>query len=340
MKIKPLLPHHTDRLFITDGGLETTLVFHEKIDLPCFAAFTLLKTGDGRALLDRYYRTYLNLALQYGTGFILESPTWRANPAWASQLGYSAEDLVNANRDALGLMHQLREEFERPDTPMIISGCIGPRGDGYKATALMTAREAAAYHGPQIRTYFDAGADLITATTMNYVEEAIGVANAAAALGIPAVISFTTETDGRLPTGQSLGDAIEMVDATAAVPPVYYMINCTHPTHFQDVLPEDASWLERIRGLRANASCRSHAELDESPDLDAGNPRRLAVQYRQLRRKLPNLHILGGCCGTDHRHVEAICRHCLKPVPPRRTPVAVRLHKPKQHPVPEPATAG
>ena len=178
----------------------------------------------------------------------------------------------------------------------------------------MTVQEAADYHGPQIRTYRDAGADLVTAVTLNYVEEAIGVANAAAALEIPAVISFTTETDGKLPTGQTLGDAIEAVDAAASQAPAYYMINCAHPTHLRDALPEDAPWLERIRGLRANASCRSHAELDESPDLDAGNPEELGAQYRQLRRKLTKLQILGGCCGTDHRHVEAICRNCLAPV--------------------------
>jgi len=309
-----LLPHHTDRPFVTDGGLETTLVFHEKIELPCFAAFDLLKTPGGRRTLREYYRTYASLAREYVVGFILESPTWRANPDWAKKLGYTAAALVKANRDAIELMQEVRAEFESPETPVIISGCLGPRGDGYQPSALMTAREAADYHGPQIRTYRDAGADLVTAVTLNYVEEAIGIADAAAALEIPAVISFTTETDGKLPTGQTLGDAIEAVDAAASRAPAYYMINCAHPTHLRDALPEGAPWLERIRGLRANASCRSHAELDESLDLDAGNPEELGGQYRQLRRKLTKLQILGGCCGTDHRHVEAICRNCLAPV--------------------------
>jgi S-methylmethionine-dependent homocysteine/selenocysteine methylase len=308
-----LLPHQTDRPFVTDGGLETTLVFHEKIELPCFAAFDLLKTPDGRETLREYYRTYAKLAREYGAGFILESPTWRANPDWAKKLGYTDAALIEANRDAIALMHEIRAEFETSETPVVISGCVGPRGDGYQPSALMSAREAANYHSPQIRTYRDAGVDLITAVTLNYVEEAIGVADAAAALGIPAVISFTTETDGKLPTGQSLGQAIEIVDAAASVTPAYYMINCAHPTHFRDVLPDAAPWLERIRGLRANASCRSHAELDESPDLDAGNSEELAGQYRNLRQKLSNLHVFGGCCGTDHRHVEAICHTCLAP---------------------------
>ena len=307
------LPHQTDRLFLTDGGIETTLVFQEKIDLPCFAAFILLKHADGRRHLERYYRRYIDLAQRYGTGFVLESPTWRANPDWARKLGYSAAELADANREALRLMHGLRAEFERPTTPILISGCLGPRGDGYKPGALMSAAGAAAYHAPQIRTYVEAGADLVTGVTMNYVGEAVGICNAAAAHGVPAVISFTTETDGRLPTGQTLGEAIETVDATATVPPAYYMINCAHPSHFEHALPADAAWLGRIRGLRANASRRSHAELDESTDLDSGNPAELGADYRRLHDRLPNLQVIGGCCGTDHRHVESMCLHCLAP---------------------------
>ena len=314
MKTKSPLPHQTDRLFLTDGGLETSLIFDYHHELPCFASFPLLKTPAGRATLREYYRTYAGLARDHGVGFILEGPTWRANPDWGKRLGYTDATLAQANRDAMALMHEIRAEFESPDTPVIISGNLGPRGDGYQPSSVMTAREAAAYHGPQIRVLRDTGADLISAFTMNYVEEAIGIADAAAALGIPAVISFTTETDGKLPTGQTLGEAIEMVDAAATEAPAYHMINCAHPTHFHEALPEGAPWLKRIRGLRANASCRSHAELDECTELDAGNPDELGAQYRRLRQKLPHLHILGGCCGTDLRHVEAICRHCIAAV--------------------------
>jgi S-methylmethionine-dependent homocysteine/selenocysteine methylase len=309
--MKTKLPHQTDRPFLTDGGLETTLIFHNQIELPHFAAFDLLKSPAGRATLRDYFRTYAGLARDHGVGFVLEGPTWRANPDWGKKLGYTEATLAQANRDAMALLHEIRDEFETPDTPIIISGCLGPRGDGYQPSSLMTAREAAAYHAAQIRVLRDAGADLISAFTMNYVEEAIGIADAAAALGISAVISFTTETDGKLPSGQTLGEAIQTVDAAATDAPAYYMINCAHPTHLRDALPEGAPWLKRIRGLRANASCRSHAELDESPDLDAGNPGELGEQYRQLLKKLPNLHILGGCCGTDVRHVEAICHSCI-----------------------------
>lgn len=317
MKTTTKLPHQTDRPFLTDGGLETTLIFDQHLELPCFASLDLLKTPAGRATLREYYRTYAALARDHGVGFVLEGPTWRANPDWGKKLGYTEATLAQANRDAMALMQEIHDEFETPDTPIILSGCIGPRGDGYQTSASMTAREAADYHGPQIRVLRDAGADLISAFTLNYVEEATGIANAAAALGIPAVISFTTETDGKLPSGQTLGQAIEMVDAAATEPPAYFMINCAHPTHFRDALPDGAPWLKRIRGLRANASCRSHAELDECTELDAGNPDELGSQYRQLRQKLTNLHILGGCCGTDLRHVEAICHSCIVPTTAR-----------------------
>jgi S-methylmethionine-dependent homocysteine/selenocysteine methylase len=312
MRFQPtLLPHQSPVPFLTDGGLETTLVFHEKLDLPCFAAFPLLKDPTGHRILKQYYRTYARLAVRHGIGFVLESPGWRGNPDWAAKLGYSPTELDRANRDGIRLLHGILSEYETPDSPMVISGNIGPRGDGYRIDSIMTPQQAAAYHSPQIRAYRDAGADLVSAFTLTHMEEALGIVNAAEAFDIPAVISFTLETDGRLPSGQTLREAIESVDARATRPPAYYMINCAHPTHFMAELPAGAPWLERIVGIRANASCRSHAELDESPDLDAGDPAELGRQYRKLREILPRLNVLGGCCGTDHRHLEAICDCCL-----------------------------
>lgn len=308
------LPHRSSIPFITDGGLETTLVFLENLELPCFAAFPLLETEEGRETLLRYYRRYAELAVRFETGFVLESPTWRANPDWAVKLGYSSAALEALKRDAIFLMREIKVEFQTPTTPFIVSGCLGPRGDGYQVGTAMTREQAARYHAPQIRAYRDAGANLVTAATMTYAEEALGIADAAGVLEIPSVISFTVETDGRLPSGQTLREAIALVDAKAASAPAYYMINCAHPTHFAAVLPRGASWLSRIVGLRANASCRSHAELDASPTLDAGNPAELAEQYRQLRELLPRLNVLGGCCGTDYRHIEAICECCLAPL--------------------------
>jgi S-methylmethionine-dependent homocysteine/selenocysteine methylase len=304
--MKTPLPHETDAVFLTDGGLETTLIFQEGIELPHFAAFVLLKTQRGRAALRRYYRRYAELAKKHGAGLVLESPTWRASSDWGTRLGYSRESLIAANRDGIGLMHEIREQFESPRLPVIVSGCIGPRGDGYEPGAVMSAGAATDYHTLQARIYRDAGVDLISGFTINYVNEGLGIANAAALAETPSVISFTLETDGNLPTGESLREAIETVDAKAIAAPAYYMINCAHPTHFERIFDEEGDWVKRIRGIRANASCRSHAELNDSTDLDAGDPDELGFQYASLRAKIPNLNIYGGCCGTDHRHVNAM----------------------------------
>lgn len=305
------LPQLSSHLFLTDGGLETTLIFREGIDLPEFAAFTLLKHYSGYQALQTYFRTYAAIAQTYQVGLILESATWRANPDWGTKLGYSSTDLAEANREAIALLQTIRQEFETEQSPIVISGCLGPRGDGYLPDQAMTVLEAANYHRPQIAIFRDAEADLVTAMTINYVEEAIGIVDAAQAADMPVVISFTVETDGKLPTGQQLGDAIAQVDNATHKGPVYYMINCAHPHHFAHLLTSSAPWLNRIRGIRANASTKSHTELNESETLDDGNPEELGQQYHTLKQHLKHLTVLGGCCGTDHRHVEAICKACL-----------------------------
>ena len=309
-KYRNQLPQVGENLYLTDGGIETTLIFHEGLDLPDFAAFHLLQTSEGEEALRKYFQTYVRIAKRFGAGLILESATWRANPDWGRRLGYGSSELIDANRRAIQMLEQIRNEYETERTPMVISGCIGPRGDGYVPGDIMSAGEAEAYHAEQIETFANSQADLVTAVTMNYVEEAIGIARAARRADIPVVISFTLETDGNLPTGQSLRSAIEQVDEATSGYPVYYMINCAHPTHFEHVAAEGGTWLERIRGLRANASHRSHAELNEAPDLDIGNPVELGTQYARLTKHLSRLNVIGGCCGTDHRHVEQIAEAC------------------------------
>jgi S-methylmethionine-dependent homocysteine/selenocysteine methylase len=294
-----------DRLFLTDGGIETTLIFHEGLDLPLFAAFGLLKDDEGTETLRRYYEPYLELARERGLGFVLESPTWRASPRWANEIGYSADELDGLNRRAIALMEQLREAHSGSG-PVVISGCIGPQDDGYDPQTTLSAGEAQDYHSTQVGTFADTAADMVCAVTMTYADEATGITRAAQDAGIPAAISFTLETDGTLPSGQGLGEAIEQVDAETGDGPAYYMINCAHPTHFESVLEGGGPWTDRIRGLRANASTKSHAELDESDELDEGDPDDLGARYAALRPKLPNLNVLGGCCGTDHRHVCAV----------------------------------
>jgi S-methylmethionine-dependent homocysteine/selenocysteine methylase len=305
------LPQLDGGLFLTDGGIETTLIFHRGLELPLFAAFTLLDDPAGAAALREYFVPYLELAAEHQTGFVLESPTWRASARWGQELGYSAEDLERLNRRSIQLLEELRADYaSRLTAPIVISGCVGPQDDGYDPAQLLSAREAEAYHAVQVGTFADAGADLVTAITMTYAEEAIGVTRAAAAAAIPAVISFTVETDGRLPSGQALAEAIGQVDAETGEGPAYYMLNCAHPAHFAEMLEPDASWARRIRGLRANASTMSHAELDEAEELDRGDPADLAGRYAELREALPGLNVLGGCCGTDEEHVGAIASAC------------------------------
>ena len=301
------LPQLDGGLFVTDGGLETTLVFHDGIDLPEFAAFDLLKDEAGTERLREYYDDYLAIAREHDAGFVLEAPTWRANPRWAAAIGYTEEQLDDLNRKAIALAEEVRTRHEDAVAPIVISGCVGPQDDGYDPSAFMSAAEAQGYHATQVATFADTAADMATAITMTYAEEAVGVARAATDAGLPVAISFTVETDGRLPSGQALGEAIEQTDAETGDAPAYYMINCAHPSHFDGVLEAREPWLERIGGLRANASTMSHAELDEAEQLDEGNPADLGARHAALRARLPRLNVLGGCCGTDHRHVSEIC---------------------------------
>ncbi len=285
--------------------METTLIFHEGIDLPHFASFVLLDSEEGRQALREYFLPYIELAREDGVGIVLDTPTWRANSEWGEKLGYSVDDLTRANRDAVSFLVGLREEAAG-SPEIVISGCIGPRGDGYRVDDAMTAAEAQNYHSAQVVTFARTAADLVSGLTMTYADEATGIALAAADAGARVVISFTVETDGRLPSGQPLGEAVEQVDADTGGYPSYFMVNCAHPSHFLGVLAPPAPWLERIHGIRANASRMSHAELDEADQLDEGDPAELAEGYRQLQACLPNLNVAGGCCGTNHQHVREI----------------------------------
>jgi len=304
------LPRPGSRLFLTDGGFETTLIFHEGWDLPMAEAFVLLETEKGQKAILDYFDRYLPLAVRHGVGFVLESPTWRANPDWAAKAGYGRERLAELNRAGIQLMREVQAKYESARTPILISGNVGPRGDGYDPGTLMSPDEAQTYHAWQIGIFREENVDLVSAFTMTNVNEALGFARAAQAAHVPGVISFTLETDGRLPTGETLGEAIQTIDRKTGNGPAYYMINCAHPTHFAHTLDAGAPWARRLVGLRANSSCKSHAELDNSPELDIGNPQELGEQYADLLRRFPHIRVLGGCCGTDHRHIECISEAC------------------------------
>lgn len=307
------LPQLSGEPFLTDGGIETTLIYLEGMELPYFAAFHMLQDDKGRAALQRYYRRYASIAADHKVGFILESSTWRASRDWGAKLGYDSKSLASANRRAIEILVDIRREYESGRSPMVISGCVGPRGGGYSPSSMMTAQEAERYHLEQIATFADTEADMVAAITMNYVEEAEGVVRAAKKADMPVAVSFTVETDGMLPTGQSLEGAVTYLDGATNSYPAYYMINCAHPTHFGATLGGDGPWLNRIRGLRANASCKSHAELDRATELDRGNPVELGSQYSHMVQRLKHLNVLGGCCGTDHQHIQEIAKACIRP---------------------------
>ena len=300
-----------ERLFIGDGGLETTLIFQEGLELPCFASYPLLRDDAGTEALRRYYLGFLEIAHRERVGFTFDTPTWRANADWGERLGDSAAELAEVNREAIAFAQEIRATEESAETPIAVCGAIGPQSDAYDPQELMSAAAAERYHSAQVETFAGAGADMVGAYTLCYADEAIGIVRAAAATGIPVMVSFTLETDGRLPSGQDLGEAIELVDAETDGAAAYFMVNCAHPTHFADVIERDEPWLRRLGGIRANASRMSHAELDDATELDAGDPDELGSEYRSLKPHLPNARVLGGCCGTDHRHVASVCRDWL-----------------------------
>jgi S-methylmethionine-dependent homocysteine/selenocysteine methylase len=297
--------------------LETTLIFKQGIELPSFAAFVLLETSDGRRRLRRYFERHAEIARVAGCGFIAEAPTWRASRDWGHELGYDSRDLDAINRRAIALLADLRDRGGWGRDDYLISGCIGPRGDGYAAAGETGAEEAERYHAEQIASFALVGADLVSAMTLTNTAEAIGITRAARNRGMPVVISFTLETDGRLPSGEGLGEAILKVDSLTDRGPAHYMINCAHPAHFEHVLGAGGPWLGRLRGVRANASRKSHAELDAAAELDDGDPDELGSEYAALLARFPDLTILGGCCGTDERHIERIARACITSASPR-----------------------
>ncbi|MEL6315428.1 MAG: homocysteine S-methyltransferase family protein [Pseudomonadota bacterium] len=307
MRIQKL--KETRRFFLSDGGLETFLIFDKGYDLPCFSAAVLLDTDQGQADLRAYYERFVDIAKASGRGFILDAPTWRAGTAWAGPLGLTLKEVMETNQRAVSFVSELRTEHETETCPILINGLVGPAGDAYAPDAEISQQEALLNHAPQIHALGKAGVDMISAMTLTHAGEAIGIVQAAKEIDVPVVIAFTLEIDGHLPSGQTLGEAIEEVDAATNGGPLYYMINCAHPDHFREILDTTAAWTLRIGGIRSNASRQSHAELDAAERLDDGDPIELGKLSAELLSRLPNIRVLGGCCGTDHRHVRCIAGH-------------------------------
>jgi len=294
-------------VYLTDGGLETSLIFGQGIDLPMFAAFPLVQQADGRSALRAYWEPYLAVAREFSAAMAVDTATWRASRDWGEQLGYDEASLREVNAAAVGLATELAGALETAT----VNGVVGPRGDGYVLGDSMTPEQAADYHAPQIRALASAGVDQVTAVTLTYPDEAVGFVQGSQAAGVPALVSFTVETDGRLPSGHGLREAVGLVDEQTDHAALGFLINCAHPSHFEATLRDDGEWLHRIKGIRPNASTRSHAELDATDELDHGDHDDLADRCRRLMQRLPDLDLLGGCCGTDDQHIRAMATACL-----------------------------
>ena len=306
-KYRSHLPQLDGGFFLTDAGLETDIIFNKGIPIREFASHTLLDDSVGREVLANYFRGFLTLARDVGAGFVLDTQTWKAHPHWANDLGATEADLARSNHDAVEFVAGLRAEFSGNAAPIVLNGLIGPRGDAYAPEAAVAADEAEEYHSTQIGWLAGTDVDMVSALTFTQSDEAIGAVRAATAMKLPIVVSFTVETDGSLPTGEALGHAIEAVDTATNGAAAYFMVNCAHPSHFSDVIG-DTDWARRIHGLRCNASRMSHAELDEAEVLDDGDVHQLATEYRALVEQMPWLNVIGGCCGSDLRHVTEIVR--------------------------------
>ena len=299
------LPQLAGDLFLTDAGLETDLIFNHGIEIRQFAAHTLLPDATGRAAVADYFRGFLALARDRDTGFVLDTQTWKAHSHWGEDLAETDAELREANRDSVALIARIRDEYADNARPIVLNGVIGPRGDAYVAEVNTVADEAQAYHAAQIGWLAETEVDMITALTLTHTQEAIGLVRAARQQNLPVVISFTVETDGRLPSGERLQDAITSVDEATGSGAEYFMVNCAHPSHLTSVL-QDAGWARRIHGLRCNASRKSHAELDRSDSLDSGDPLEFGRQHATIVETMPWMNIFGGCCGSDLRHVTEI----------------------------------
>ncbi len=308
--LKDQFPRINGDLFLTDAGIETDIMYKKGIDLPHFALFHMLNDPNATREITLYIEDLINVALRNKVGIILCGLHYRASRDWGELLGYSRESLADINRKAVDLLRGLKQKHETADSPMPVSACIGPRGDAYELNRTMSVEEAEDYHAEQISILHAAGTDLITALTFNSTSEVIGLARAANSIGIPCVASFTLNEDGRLGTGQSLKDAIAETDEATNGSVAYYMINCTHPVDFQDAL-EAGNWAERLNGFRPNASSLEKGTLCQLGHLEEGDPAELGQQMGDIARRFPHISVWGGCCGTDHVHVNEICRTVL-----------------------------
>lgn len=292
--------------YLTEGGQETEIMYRHGHKLPDFAMYPLFARPQAMADVRDMYRRYLETAVRHGFVALMGGLDYRASPDWASKLGFDAQALADVQLRCIDLLREFAKPFE-PELPdVLIVGIVGPRGDAYSLNRTITAAEAEDYHSTQLATLKRAGVDLVSAMTFNNTEEAIGVARAAAGLGLPLAISFTLDSTSRLKSGPTVRQAITTVDAaTGDARPDFYGINCSHPHEFTPAL-EPGDWMQRVRSFRPNAAMMEKQQLCQIGHLVDGDPQELGAQMGALARRYPHIDVWGGCCGTWDAHLDAI----------------------------------
>lgn len=302
------LPQLNGRLMTSAAGFETWLQYVDGFKLRHFCAFELLNDPRGVSCLRDYHRTVVEAAVANGFGVINEGLHYRASRDWGELIGFSREALEEINIRGIEFYREFVREYDSPETPMLVGGAIGPRGDAYNIGRTPDAAESEDYHAEQIATFRKAGADLVTAMTFSSVEEAIGVARAAKAAELPVVVSFFVARGGRLRGGETLEEAISRVDEASDGAPAYYMVNCTYPTEFEPGLTA-GDWTQRLGGFLPNAVAMETLDLCKLGHLEDGDPVELGGQMGSLARRYPHVRVWGGCCGTDGRHIGQITQN-------------------------------
>lgn len=266
----------------------------------------LIYRPEGRAALEHIYHQYLRTGQRHDLPLLLSTPTWRAGLERIAAAGLAGRDL---NGDNARFMSGLRNSYGDYARKVVICGLMSCRGDAYKPAEAMTADAAHEFHTWQARALAAAGVDFLLAATLPALSEALGLAHAQAATGLPYLISFVARPEGTLLDGTPLHTAIAAIDDGVAPRPLAYLINCTHGSIFRSALLHEgnssAMARSRVIGLLANTAALSPEELDESPELVAEEPDHFGRTIAALHTEL-GMKILGGCCGTDERHIELL----------------------------------
>ncbi len=300
-------PRRPGLSWLTEGGIETEIMYKWGHDMPHFAMFPLLERAAAAADIRGMYRRYLDVAARHGFAALIGGFDYRASPDWGALLGYSDEGLAEANLRSIDFLRGLAREYRDGLPDARIAGYVGPRGDAYSLNRTITEDEAAEYHAVQLATLKRAGVDLAWAVTFNNPAEARGVVRAAREIGVPLALSFSLTSSSRLASGQTLAEAVQSVDAASDGYPAFYALNCSHPLEFEPALTPGA-WQDRLRCIRPNAARIDKIALCKLGHLEEGDPHELGRQMADVARRFPQMDIWGGCCGTCESHLEEIAR--------------------------------